>query len=40
MSQSIEAKKQEVAQVSEKFKAAKAVIAFKYQGLSVLSSKN
>ena len=36
MSQSIEAKKQEVAQVSEKFKAAKAVIAFKYQGLSVL----
>ncbi len=36
MSQSIEAKKQEVAQVTEKFKAAKAVIAFKYQGLSVL----
>lgn len=36
MSQSIEAKKQEVAQISEKFKAAKAVIAFKYQGLSVL----
>ena len=36
MSQSIEAKKQEVAQVSEKFKAAKTVIAFKYQGLSVL----
>ncbi len=35
MSQSIEAKKQEVAQVSEKFKNAKAVIAFKYQGLSV-----
>ena len=36
MSQSIEAKKQAVAEVSEKFKAAKAVIAFKYQGLSVL----
>ena len=37
MSQSIEAKKQEVAQVSEKFKAAKAVVVFKYQGLSVSS---
>lgn len=36
MSQSIEAKKQAVAEVSEKFKTAKAVIAFKYQGLSVL----